>query len=274
MDDPPEKKWLDKEKIQSARIKNIMGQSSFFFDSLDSTNKMAQTLAKEGKSEGTLIVGRIQKEGYGRQNRNWYSPDGGLWFSVILRPEFEPKHAPGITLMAGLAVAKALSETLGLDAKIKWPNDILIGGKKICGILTEMRTSITAINYIILGIGLNANFDVKELPSEFSSQSTTLKQELGKDVDLTQLLLNILDEVEQNYKLLQSQESTKILNLWREYSETLGRNVRITTNQDSFEGLAVDVDETGALLIKNKDNEIQKFLAGDCIHLFQEGGKQ
>jgi BirA family biotin operon repressor/biotin-[acetyl-CoA-carboxylase] ligase len=176
--------------------------------------------------------------------------------------------------MAGLAVAKTLSETLGLDAKIKWPNDILIAGKKACGILTEMRTSVAEINYIILGIGINANFDVKELPREFSTHSTTLKQELGKDVDLTELLLNILDELEHNYKLLQLGKSSEILNLWRKYSDTLGKNVRITTNQDSFEGLAIDVDETGALLIKNKNNEIKKFLTGDCIHLFQVEGKE
>jgi BirA family biotin operon repressor/biotin-[acetyl-CoA-carboxylase] ligase len=273
MDDLPEKKWIDIKKIQSTQNKKIMSQS-YFFDSLDSTNKMAQILAKEGETEGTLVVSRVQKEGLGRLNRSWISPDGGLWFSLIFRPKFEPSYAPKITLMAGLAVAKVLAETLGLDAKIKWPNDILIEGKKACGILTEMRTSVVEINYIILGIGLNANFDVKELPRDFSNNSTTLKQELGKAVDLTELLLNILDELEQNYKLLQSRESSKILDLWRRYSDTLGKNVRITTNQDSFEGMAVDVDETGALLIKNKNNEIKKFLAGDCIHLFQAEGKE
>ena len=273
MDDLPQKKWIDIKKIQGTQNKKIIGKS-FFFDSLDSTNKMAQTLATDGESEGTLVVSREQKEGLGRLNRTWISPDGGLWFSLILRPKFEPSYAPKITLMAGLAVAKTLSETLGLDAKIKWPNDILIAGKKACGILTEMRTSAAEINYIILGIGLNANFEVKELPREFSTKSTTLKQELGKDVDLTELLLNILDEVEHNYKLLQLGKSSEILNLWRKYSDTLGKNVRITTNQDSFEGLAIDVDETGALLIKNKNNEIKKFLTGDSIHLVSMEGKE
>jgi BirA family biotin operon repressor/biotin-[acetyl-CoA-carboxylase] ligase len=274
MNDVVEKIWIDKEKIQTVRKKNIMGRSAFFFNSLNSTNKMAQDLAKDGEDEGTLVVSRIQEEGYGRMNRTWLSPEGGLWFSLILRPGFEPRNAPKITLMAGVAVAKALSLTFGLDARIKWPNDVLIRGKKVCGILTEMRTSVTEINYIVLGIGLNANFDVKELPKEFSPQSTTLKQELGEEIDLTQLLLNIVDELEQNYQLLVSQGSSKILNLWREYSDTLGKNVRITTNQDSFEGIAVDLDETGALLIESKENEIQRFFAGDCLHLIQKGGKE
>jgi BirA family biotin operon repressor/biotin-[acetyl-CoA-carboxylase] ligase len=237
MEVPLDKKWIDRNMISRMRENKILGFRQHYFKSATSTNEIARDLAKKGEEEGTLVIAQIQNKGHGRMNRMWYSPLGGLWFSLILRPKLEPYKAPTITLLAGVAAVKTLIEKYDLNATIKWPNDILIKEKKVCGILTEMRTSITNINYVILGMGFNANF-----------------------------------RLEYYYKLLLEDKSAEILNQWRKYSDTLGRKVRISTLQGTTLGTAIEVDENGALIIRTKDNEVQKFLAGDCVHLSSEGG--
>jgi BirA family biotin operon repressor/biotin-[acetyl-CoA-carboxylase] ligase len=262
----PEKKWLDKD-IKAKLSTKIIGKAIYSHNNVDSTNDIGRKLAKEGIEEGAVVVADVQNAGKGRLNREWFSPKGGLWLSIILRPDIKPSEATKVTLMAGVTVARTLRNIYNLDAKIKWPNDVLIEDKKVCGILTEVRSLENKINYVILGIGINANFDLTALPKEIRDISTTLRYELGRDLALEDLFLALLMRFDKCYDMLRAGKSNKILSAWRELSNTLGRRVKITTLKETIEGIALDVDDMGALIVKINDNKEQKFLTGDCVHV-------
>jgi BirA family biotin operon repressor/biotin-[acetyl-CoA-carboxylase] ligase len=232
------------------------------YDVVDSTNSMAKKMA----SEGTVVVAARQEDGKGRLDRKWLSPEGGLWFSVVLRPAINPAEASMVTLMAGVAVSEALRE-YGVNTEIKWPNDILIGGKKVCGILTEMRTGNGKVDFVVLGIGINVNLDIEELPEPVRESATSLKAETGRELDREVLLQNLLAGIGSTYEILRSGKKHEILEQWRKRSSTLGRSVRIETLKETVEGMALDVDDDGVLILETKDGNRCRFLAGDCIHL-------
>jgi BirA family biotin operon repressor/biotin-[acetyl-CoA-carboxylase] ligase len=173
-------------------------------------------------------------------------------------------------MTCGCAVAKTLTK-YQVDAKIKWPNDVLISGKKICGILTEMRTQEGNIQYIILGIGINLNFELGELPEDIREQSTTLRIETGKDISQMKFLQELFKEMDRLYEMIKSGNFKVILNTWRELNDTLGRQVKIITQTEEIEGIAEDVDESGALLVRTDGKKIKKIIAGDCIHMTSSG---
>ena len=260
-------KWI-RENLNT----KIIGNTILNYDSVDSTNAIARKMAEGEKEEGTVVLAKMQKRGKGRLDRKWFSPKGGLWFSIILRPNIDIQEATKLTLMTSVAVTKTLINLYNLDAKIKWPNDILVKGKKVCGILSEGKTQGNKINFFILGIGVNANFTREEFPVKIRDFATTLKEELGKTSSLEELLLSLLNEIDKYYLILSSDNTNKILNTWKKMSDTLGKNVKITTQKDSLEGLALDVDDMGALIVKSKDNTIKKFLAGDCLHVSESLG--
>lgn len=259
--------WLDKSKIQENLDSKIIGKHILVYDAVSSTNSVLRKMAKEGESQGTVVVAQIQETGHGRLNRTWFSPKGGLWLSIVLRPKIAPSEAAKITLMAAVAIAKTLRKTGNLNARIKWPNDVLVGGKKICGILTEMRTRETEIEYMILGIGINANFELSEFPEEIKEHATTVIHEIKSTIDLENLLTDLLLNLDFFYQQLISGSSKDILNEWKELSDTLGRNVIIKTQKESLEGKALDLAEDGALVIKTASGVVKKIYSGDCIHL-------
>ena len=238
-----------------------------YFLEIGSTNAKAQELARDGSPHGTVVLSEVQKTGKGRLSRQWLSPKGGLWMSVVLRPKISPTHAPFVTLMTGCALATALNDQLGVDARIKWPNDILIGGKKVCGILTEMDAEMQIINHIIIGMGMNVNNPLAKFPNGLRDTVTTLKEETGKKVDRPKLLLAILTSLNSNLKKMQIPKGRKeVLNSWKDLSDTLGRKVRVEMVDGSVEGIAIDVDEEGALLVE-KAKGVIRVLSGDCVHL-------
>lgn len=261
-----EEKWLDND-IKAKFSTKIIGKVIYTHNIVDSTNDIAKGLAKEGAEEGTVVLAKMQKGGKGRLDRVWFSPNGGLWLSIILRPDIKPSEATKVTLMAGVAVARTLRNLYNFDAKIKWPNDVLIEDKKVCGILTEARSLENRIDYVILGIGINANFDLKELPEEIRNLSTTLRGEIESELDLEKLLLALLMEIDKYYEILKIGNTNRIMSEWRELSDTLGREVKITTFKETTEGIALDVDDIGALIVKTNDNIEKKFLTGDCVHV-------
>ncbi|UCE37416.1 MAG: biotin--[acetyl-CoA-carboxylase] ligase [Thermoplasmata archaeon] len=244
----------------------IIGRAIYSYEVLGSTNIQAKDLAESEAEDGTVVIAKIQSEGKARRNRNWISPEGGLWLSVILRPNIPPQKATLVTLMAANAVDETLSE-YGLKAKIKWPNDVLIDGKKVCGILTEAKTKENEIEYLVLGIGINANFDLSELPEDIRGASTTIKNELKRDISQDELLQRLLGHVNKYYEGLLASDFQKIVKTWKEKSDTLGRHVKITTQMESIQGIAQDIDDTGALILKRDDGDIQKLFAGDCVYL-------
>jgi BirA family biotin operon repressor/biotin-[acetyl-CoA-carboxylase] ligase len=269
-----QEKWFDVDRVRSGLISTIFGNDIMLYDVVDSTNSIARDSAKEGKPKGTIIMAKTQNEGYGRLKRYWFSPSGGLWFSTILRPSFDTTKAPLITLMAGVAVSETLNKKYPVTSTIKWPNDVLVNGKKICGIITEMRTNGSNIGYIILGTGINVNFMVSDLPEDLQVTSTTLKEEMGDDVDLEDLLIGILKSISHYLQKMEDGDFDVIVNRWKESSDTLGRKVRIELEGESMEGVAQDLDENGALILKKDSGDSPKIFAGDCIHLTVSEGKE
>ncbi|MGB3945102.1 MAG: biotin--[acetyl-CoA-carboxylase] ligase, partial [Methanothrix sp.] len=189
---------------------------------------------------------------------------GGLWMSVILKPQIPPTQAFRVNMAASVAVARALGGLYDLDVRIKWPNDIMVGDKKISGILTEIGADMDCLNYAVVGIGINANIDQQSLPEE--GRATSISRELGRDVLLVELASRVLAEVERCSGDLTS--SFYLIHLeWSQRSATLGRRVRIATRSGEFEGMAVDLDADGALLVERDGGQIERVVAGDCVHL-------
>lgn len=229
-------------------------------DALPSTQDRARELAHAGAPHGTLVVAGVQTGGRGRLRRVWGSPLGGLWMSLVLRPDLASTAAPRVTLTAAVAVAKALRE-LGVDAGIKWPNDVLVepGGKKICGILAESSLrgpspgQPSRVEYVLLGVGLNANLDVTDLGVP-DRAATTLRAELGRDTDPLEVLGRLLSNLDA--ELGRIHDFAAVLDDWRALSLTLGGRVYVGRSGERIEGLAVDVSSEGALLLETASGTV------------------
>lgn len=241
-----------------------MGRKIFFKREVDSTNEWAKELARLGAEEGTVVVAETQTSGRGRLGREWFSPRGGLWFSIILRPQLRVAEALRLVFVAGLAVAKTLHETYGLYVETKWPNDVLVNGKKICGILMETNTIGAVISFVVVGIGINANIVVKkDFPTQMRKSATSLENELGHKAVLEELLRKVLEVFETEYDSFMSGEYLSLLDKWKSYAKFLGGRVDVTGENESYIGLALDVDHDGALIVKREDGTIERVLAGD-----------
>ena len=191
---------LDQVTLVETMNTRIIGKNIEIHQVIDSTNNRARELALEGADEGTLVIAEAQAKGRGRMGRRWISPRGkGIWMSLILRPDLPPDQAPRITAIIAVAVRNALNKATGLETGIKWPNDIIIDGKKVCGILTEMHADIDRIYYVVVGIGINANMTQKDFPTEISSTAASLRIALNSSVDRRQIIVLVMDEVEDIY---------------------------------------------------------------------------
>lgn len=246
--------------IQAARAGKLIGRRVVYLDQAGSTNEVAKGLARRRASEGTIILAEDQRFGKGRLGRTWSSsPGSSILLSVILRPSVSV--LPKLTMLASLAVARAVEKTTGLAALIKWPNDILIGGKKAAGILIEAELSGARPRFAVVGIGLNVNFDVRTAP-EIPETATSVSLELGRDFSRQNLLLTLLEELEIAYLALKG--GAPVQNEWRARLETLGRWVRvIPAVGPPEEGLAEDVDGFGRLLLRHPDGSLVALSEGD-----------
>jgi len=251
-------------QLQDGLRTKRLGRSVLFSCEVGSTNEWAKELATYGAQEGTVVIAETQTRGRGRLGRGWVSPIGGLWFSLILRPNLRPVEAAKLTFVAGLAVAKVLREMFGLKVETKWPNDVLVNGKKICGILTEMNTTGETVNFVVVGVGVNANFDVEKVfPEELIRVTTSLENELGRKVRLEKLFTGLLETIENLYELYIRKGFNPILEEWKGYAGFLGRRVEVTSPTEKLSGLALDVDRDGALVIRLKDERIRRVFVGD-----------
>ena len=251
-------------QLQDGLRTKRLGTSILFCHEITSTNEWAKELATYGAQEGTVVIAETQTKGRGRLDREWLSPVGGLWFSLILRPKLHPADAVKLTFVAGLAVTEVLHEIFGLDAETKWPNDVLVNGKKICGVLTEMNTTGESVNFVVVGIGVNANFDVeKAFPKELIGVATSLENEVRRKVGLEELFRCLLEKLENLYELLMKEGFNPILEEWKGYAGFLGRLVHVTSATERLSGLALDVDHDGALVVRLKDERIRRIFVGD-----------
>lgn len=242
-------------------------------EEIDSTNNEAKRLAREGAAEGTVVVAESQTGGKGRLERQFFSPKGkGIWFSVVLRPKFLPQEAPKCTLMAAVAVARAMTE-FGLKPGIKWPNDLLYDNKKLVGILTEMSAEMDGINYIVIGTGINVNIAPEEFPEELRDVATSLSQMKGANLPRVKFLQAVLRALDDLYVKVQVEGFAPVLKEWRQYSITLGQEVKVIGVRDGevFYGKAADIDEEGALLVDTAAGR-QRVLAGD-VSIRPQSGK-
>jgi len=237
----------------------LIGRSLHWHATLPSTNEEAMRLAAVGAAEGTVVIAEEQTAGRGRRGRGWTSPAGGVWLSVVLRPALPVGGLPLIGLAAAVAAARAIQSAAGLRAKVKWPNDVLVGGAKVAGILTEAGP---AAAWTVLGIGLNANVPAALLPHATPYPVTSLLEQAGGPIDRGHLTVALLRELDHAYAVLRGNGRERVLAWWRECSDTLGRPVRVETMSRVVEGLAVDVDGDGALLLRTPRG-IERIVAGD-----------
>lgn len=249
-------------EIDSALHTETFGRHVVYLESTQSTNEEAKKIAREGAEEGTIVVAEEQITGHGRLARGFYSPFAkGIWFSLILRPKFFPMEASKCTLLAAVGVCRGIRRMGLADAGIKWPNDILVHGKKLVGILTLMSASMEKIDYIIMGIGINTGIKKNEFPEDFREGATSFLNE-GINVPRKDLLAAILGELEKEYSIAQDEGFDKVLDDWRALSVTLGQEVRVIFGDDSYTGKAVDIDRDGCLLV-NTGSEVKRVIAGD-----------
>jgi len=237
----------------------VIGRELYYFKKLPSTNLFARELIDKKINNGGVVVADVQTHGRGRKDRTWFSPLGGLWFSVILYPDIPPRKSMMLTMAASLSVVDGIKTITGLVPRIKWPNDVIIQGKKVCGILTEIDAEIDRINFAIIGIGINVN---NTLRTDLGKCATTLRQEFGSEVSRVQLLRLVLKNFDEQYEKLVRGEYDDIRKNWLSSSQIIGKQVRVDDGAARIEGIVKDVDEDGSLILKN-DEGIHRVLSGD-----------
>lgn len=248
----PETMYNKRELEQGLKTKT-MGQTIYFYEETDTTNNRARELALEGAPEGTLVVAEKQTAGRGRRGKVWESPLGtGIWMSLVLRPQIMPAEASVLTLLCGLATAEAIEAETGLSAGIKWPNDILINGKKAVGILTEMDCEMSEVHFVIPGIGINVN--TASFPPEIAEIATSLYLECGKTVSRRRLVHKVLERLEEHYEtFLRTGSFAAMLEDYRKLCITLGKEVHVL-GREPFFAEALDITSEGELLVRRADN--------------------
>jgi BirA family biotin operon repressor/biotin-[acetyl-CoA-carboxylase] ligase len=244
--------------------KGWMGNQIHYYPVIESTNSEAYQLALRGAREGEIVIAESQKKGKGRLGRTWFSPPYlNLYLSLILRPQIPPHQASLITLLAAVATAQAIRRISGMSPNIKWPNDILIGNRKVAGLLNEIHSEVDRIHFVILGIGVNLNMDGKLFPRELRSLATSLKQEMGEPVSRKSFLKLLLEELEQWYQVFLKEGSAPVLKAWRERAQMEGKPVRVISFGEVVKGTAVDIDSDGTLILKAEDGRLKRIVAGD-----------
>lgn len=244
----------------------LIGKEIHFLDELSSTNDEAKRLARAGAGEGTVVIADSQFGGRGKLGRTWFSPKGkGIYVSVIIEPYKSQENLLPLTLLGALSAARVLNGLADLGAKVKWPNDIVVSGKKIGGVLTETLKGPRGTNPVIIGIGLNIFTAKKELPEEIRANTTSLAIEGAKKVPMPKLIRALLEELEKLYFLVLANKSSQIIDEWKILCETVGRQIKIRAGEAAWEGKVTDIGPGGELIIKTFDGRIKRFATGDII---------
>jgi len=246
---------------------NQIGHRLLHYFRVDSTNSVALKLAMAGALHGTVVVAEEQTTGRGRLGRSWYSEkSSGIYTSVLLRPALSPANAPALTLMAGLAAHSALAAATDLRADIRWPNDLLINGKKVCGILTEMNAELDRLHSVVLGIGINVNH--REMPAELKSLATSLRIEGERPYSRAAILVALLKELEKYYRVLLTEGAGPIVRAWSAASSyARGKRVRCVVNSGHFEATTDGLDSNGALRLRRDDGQVISLVSGEVIEI-------
>jgi BirA family biotin operon repressor/biotin-[acetyl-CoA-carboxylase] ligase len=243
---------------------SIIGRQIQVFDKTTSTNDVVEKLARDGVPEGAVVFAESQTHGRGRLGRTWHSPGRkGLWFSIVLRPDLRPQAATQLTVVSATALRRAIQTQTGLPAEIKWPNDILIRGRKVAGILTELNAELDRVKYLILGIGVDVSMGAGDFPAELRRVATSLEAEAGRPIGRADLATAILRELDQDYARLTQGRFAAVAEEWAAHCRTLGQNVSIRIGERQIRGRAETLDETGALLLRTEHGRLERIIGGD-----------
>lgn len=242
----------------------IVGRDIRVFQETTSTNDVIEKLARDGVKEGVAVFSESQTRGRGRLGRKWISPPRkGLWFSLLLRPKLRPQAVTQLTIVSATALARAIHSAAGLAAEIKWPNDILVRGRKVAGILTEMKAEPDAVKYATLGIGVNVNLTANEFPSDLRRTATSLRVEAGESIDRAELAVEILRELDRDYTRICCGQFEAVADEWEEQCKTIGRDVAIQIGERRIQGRAESLDSDGALLLRTQHGGLERITGGD-----------
>lgn len=245
----------------------LLGAKIHYLPTVDSTNRLARELAAAGELDGTVVLAEEQTAGRGRLGRSWNSPAGGVWLSLLLRPRVVPQKAQLFTLLAAVAASEATETVAGVRCGIKWPNDLLLSGKKVAGILTEISAEMERVNFLILGLGINLNVPQGAFAPEVSHQATSILAHTGRTVSRAAWVRAFLSIFEQDYLSAEVNGFTGILDRWRSYSVTLGQEIQLrVTGRETVEGAALDIDGDGGLIVLTAKGK-ETFVAGEVTLL-------
>ncbi|HZF02610.1 MAG TPA: biotin--[acetyl-CoA-carboxylase] ligase [Methylomirabilota bacterium] len=242
----------------------IIGRDIRVFEQTTSTNDVIEKLARDGVKEGVVVFAESQTRGRGRLGRKWISPSRkGLWFSILLRPNLRPQETTQLTVASAMALRRAIESETKLKPEIKWPNDILIGGKKVAGILTELSAEVDRVKHVILGIGIDANQNADEFPAELRKIATSLKIETGETISRAELAVEILRELDKDYSQICAGKFAAVADEWEEHCTTIGKNVTVQIGERKIRGRAESLDDDGALLLRTEHGRLERITGGD-----------
>ena len=245
-------------------LTRVIGREIHVFQETTSTNDVAARLARGEAREGAVVFAESQSKGRGRMGRAWLSPAGkGLWFTVLLRPNIAPAGATQLTIAAAPALARAITLQTGIVPDIKWPNDILIRGRKVAGILTEMSAELDHLKDLLLGIGMDVNLETEDFPAALRQTATSLAIETGAKVNRSELAVAILRELDRDYDLINKGHFEVLAEQWQERCSTLGREVSIRVGDRVIRGQAESLDDDGALLVRGAHGHLERIIGGD-----------
>jgi BirA family transcriptional regulator, biotin operon repressor / biotin---[acetyl-CoA-carboxylase] ligase len=250
----------------SARLgkTRVVGREIHVFQDTTSTNDVAARLARGGAAEGAVVFAESQSKGRGRLGRTWISPAGkGLWFTVLLRPNIPPQETTQLTVAAATALSRAVTQQTGLVPQIKWPNDLLIRGRKLAGILTEMRAEVDQVQEVLLGIGINVNLEAGDFPAPLRPTTTSLRIEMGQKINRAELAVAILRELDLDYQAVAEGRFERLVEQWEERCTTLGCQVAIRLGDRIIRGRAESLDDDGALLVRGTHGHLERIVGGD-----------
>ncbi len=241
-----------------------IGRDIRVFEQTTSTNDVIEKLARDGAKEGAVVFAESQTQGRGRMGRTWQSPSRkGLWFSMLLRPNLRPQQATQLTVASAVGLRNALESQTGLKPEIKWPNDILISGKKVAGILTELSAELDRIKYVLVGIGVDVNLTAHDFNAELRAQATSLRIELGRPVLRVELAASILRELDREYSRVLSGQFSAVADEWEKQCSTLGQRLVIQLGDRRLSGRAESLGEDGALLLRTEHGRLERIVGGD-----------
>jgi BirA family biotin operon repressor/biotin-[acetyl-CoA-carboxylase] ligase len=259
---------LDITDVRARLSAKRLGTRFHYFAELDSTNTRARELAESGAAEGEIVIAESQTQGRGRLGRRWESPPlSNLYLSIVLRPGLPPKHAPQITLAAAVALVETVGSFLPRPPVIKWPNDILIDGKKLAGILTEAACDTECVQYVILGIGLNLNYRAETMPQTLRQRATSMADRAGENLSRETVLVRLIHDLDRCYGELEESGFAALRPRWETHFGLRGRRVRVELGDQTIIGRAQGIDHEGALIVDTDDEQRRSIIAGDVIPL-------